>query len=164
MRVSLAWIVLALVAFLPDRVFGHALEGEISMAADVRVRVTYEAGGPLKNKPFWVMDSADAIIVSGSTDSDGILRFTPNLDIEQTLIVKDRLGHSLREKFDGPRLRALVDTALPAGESGEEDTVSSQPKDRISATAAGLGYLIGITGLVAFYLARKEKARAGHAP
>lgn len=92
----------------------------------------------------------------GETDQEGRFAFVPNLPGEWQAVVDDGFGH---------RAVARVTVAETAGALSAVDGngAGRGAGGRFSALVTGVGFLVGITGVAFWVLARRERRRQGGA-
>jgi len=127
----------------------HGVEHRIDRGEAVMVTFTSQHGGPMTGAGFRVFSpDGRTIFASGETDALGRAVFVPDQAGDWRVLMATEDGHG-----------AEVDVPVEQGEllaGADSERVSSMPAaGRIPATAAGIGYLFGLAGLLALWRLRR---------
>ncbi|NUN96232.1 MAG: hypothetical protein HUU16_08645 [Candidatus Omnitrophica bacterium] len=164
-------LILVPVCLVPLRAEGHGAGARMVVEGiELRLEASYNDGSPMANLPFQILDASSALVLSGTTSASGCVHIVPNLEKEERLVVRDSLGHRLVYRITRERiLKAIEAGRIEARSSTLSDGVSevgegargAEPLDW-GRIGSGLGYLLGLTGLGAYWLNRRERKRSAH--
>lgn len=106
----------------------------------IEIEAYYGDGKPVKNGDIRVYKANDEIYLTGKTDDNGKFSFeVKDIDSEYLIIEVKQTGH-----------KAELKIGTGVSSSGEE-------MELYQRIFAGIGYLVGMAGIVSFYLSRKMK-------
>lgn len=133
----------------PAGVFAHGVDYRIEYGEAVMVHFTSQHGGPMAGAGFRVFSpTGRELFVRGETDALGRAVFVPNQPGQWRVLMATEDGH-------GADVEVPVSDE-PAYGSAAAATASLRPASgRVSTTAAGIGYLFGIAGLLALWRLRR---------
>ncbi|MCK6497026.1 hypothetical protein L6Q85_12280 [bacterium] len=150
--------------------FGHGVNGELTIESiEVRVDAHYSGGDPMAGQPWWIVNASDSVILSGTTDAQGALFFSPDLRLPHRLIVKDAMGHRLRMSIDPTSLSQALElghvkpgsSMLAASQKPEAAAADSValPGDKTPwmAIISGIGYILGLASIGNWWLKNHER-------
>lgn len=132
-------IALAVGFLLSSGLLAHDVRAESSLGRAATVRFAFSDGSPLAYESVVVIAPDSAVeFQTGRTDRAGRFAFVPDSAGTWTVRVSTRDGH-------GATARVMVDA---------KDAMSARPDswyDQFPRIAAGLGWLLGIFGIVALW-------------
>lgn len=105
---------------------------------ELQVTVLYDDGTPAQGANIQVLDMGKSI-AQGVTDEMGAYTIRPNKGMREITAVSYSAGHRTELTLNLAQKRQEEEISLPL------------------RVAAGLGYLLGITGIAMIYLSRKRK-------
>lgn len=160
---------LIVIALLPQLALAHGVRVTASMNGEVITGlVTYADGSPLVNASAELSrsDSSDSRILLAESRSNGEGRFVfpaPRAPGEFQITVDDGLGHQGKTS-----LIVTADTSIPSSADASAPITPPAGLQRSSVEAnwvrwlSGLGYLLGLFGLVSWWFSRRKKKRSKH--
>jgi hypothetical protein len=155
-------VVLSLIA-IPQSASAHGL-GLTTTAGDEAIagRAAFADGSPVAQAGIeLVAVRRDAAVVTTRTDADGRFALpTPLVPGEYRLSVDDGLGHR-REKrltIDRPAIVEAA-TVVRVLDAPVTEQAHGHRHGHLSRWLSGLGYLLGLSGAAAWWLARRESRR-----
>ncbi len=141
-RLTAAWIV-ALAACASGPVFAHAVDHRVETGEAVLISLSAGPEQPLADAPYRVFGpEPGAAFASGRTDRHGTLAWRPDRPGTWRVIVSAADGH-------GASIRVEVDDELAAVAAGD-----TRPS-RWLMLPAGVGYILGLAGLLALWKGRR---------
>jgi len=168
--------------------FAHGLVTEVSLEEiQFKVGAVFADGTSVADATVEVKNDAGEILATGKTDSNGQYVFEDRFDSALEIVVEDLTGH--RETFPlSPAAVAMVvkgkatplehahgdgehnhDHSPSDGSEETDDHSSKSPKTILSSEASGrkgseiisgLGYVLGITGILFYWLGMRQKTAA----
>ncbi|HKL51994.1 MAG TPA: hypothetical protein VJ908_12575 [Wenzhouxiangellaceae bacterium] len=137
------------VTLAPGSVLAHGVDYRIERGEAVLVHFSSQHDGPMAGAGFRVFSpDGQRIFASGNTDALGRAVFVPNQPGNWRLLMATEDGHGAVVDVH------VEDGAEVAGPGRDRD--SNKPiAGRIPATAAGIGYLFGLAGLLALWRLRR---------
>lgn len=130
----------------------------------------YEGGSPVSKAEVSVIDSEGAIVDTLLTDEEGRFSYTPDARGDYTFVVKTADGHYVETKatatMGGPAeshvegddsVRQIVQEEI-APVRVQLDAL--ERKYRFRDILGGIGYIVGIVGLMAWVQGRRRNGRA----
>lgn len=133
----------------PTGAVAHGVDYRIEYGEAVMVHFTSHHGGAMAGAGFRVFSpTGRAAFVSGETDALGRAVFVPNQPGQWRVLMATEDGHGA--EVDVP-VSDKPEYASAGGVTGSFRPASG----RVSATAAGIGYLFGIAGLLALWRLRR---------
>jgi nickel transport protein len=163
--------VLIVIALLPQLALAHGVRVTASMDGEVITGlVTYADGSPIVNASAELSrsDPADARTLLAQSRSNGEGRFAfpaPRTTGEFQITVDDGLGHRGKTSL-------IVSADTPAPSSADADTSAPiTPPAGLQTSSvetnwvrwlSGLGYLLGLFGLVSWWFSRRANKRSKH--
>jgi nickel transport protein len=136
---------------LPGLLQAHGMVWEIGPRQTVAILAAYDDGEPMAYAAVKIFAPGESQIEhqNGRTDKNGTFAFMPDTPGQWRIIVDGGMGHVINTTFE-------VDEALTVS----ADPPVSRPYSRARDIMAGLGIIMGVTG-VGFYLrARQPGARS----
>lgn len=143
------FLLLAALTLPAASVFAHGVDHRIERAEAVIVLFSSEHDGPMAGAAFRVFSpDGQTIFASGITDALGRAVFVPDQPGEWRVLMTTEDGHGaeVKVRVEGGSAISTVDPAQGSG---------AITAGRIPATAAGVGYLFGLAGLLALWRARR---------
>ena len=121
----------------------HDVVHEISKTGAVVVTVGYDTGEAMRYAAVTIFSPRDDTVEfqNGRTDANGSFAFVPDMPGEWKIIVNDGIGHGLVTTF-------LVDASMNV-------EIKQGKFARLKKLMAGIGMLLGVTGLISYLRARK---------
>ena len=163
--------VLIVIALLPQVALAHGVRVTVSMDGEVITGlVTYADGSPMVNASAELcrFNPADAQTLLAQSRSNGEGRFAfpaPRSTGKFQITVDDGLGHRGKTSL-------IVSADTPAPSSADADTSASiTPPAGLQTSSvetnwvrwlSGLGYLLGLFGLVSWWFSRRANKRSKH--
>lgn len=137
---------------LAASVQAHGVDYRIERGEAVVVHFSSQHDDAMAGAGFRVFSpDGQRVFVSGHTDARGRAVFVPDQPGDWRLLMATEDGH-------GAEVEIAVDAdgaALPSARDSDRPAGSPLKTGRISATAAGVGYLFGLGGLLALWRGRR---------
>jgi len=143
-------VILLIMQYLPVAVYSHGVDIMLT-GGGTGIEARYDSGDPVSHAEVTIYSPADPEepFQTGVTDRNGRFLFSPDADGEWKVVISDWTGHGGTK-----RIRFAAD---PEG-SGQE-TVSDGPVSRWMKVISGISVIFGITGILFFAAARRERKR-----
>jgi len=136
-------------ASVTANVRAHAVDYRIERGQAVVVHFSSDHQAAMAGAGFRVFSpDGQRVLVSGKTDAHGRAVFVPDAPGNWRLLMASEDGH-------GAEVEIVVDALEIAGKAPPDDPGGAAPAGRLSATAAGVGYLLGLGGLLALWRRRR---------
>lgn len=137
-------------AILPaGSAFAHGMDHRIERGEAVIVYFTSHHEGPVAGAGFRVFSpDGQTIFASGNTDILGRAIFVPNQPGDWRVLMATQDGH-------GAEVELSVEDGPAAAAAGADQDSTVPGAGRIPATAAGIGYLFGLAGLLVLWRSRR---------
>lgn len=142
-------LLLAGVMLPADSALAHGVDHRVERGEAVIVHFSSHHDGPMAGAGFRVFSpGGQEIFSSGNTDALGRAVFVPDTSGNWRVLMTTKDGH-------GAEVEVPVETS-PGVATRRPDQGSSTPAaGRIPATAAGIGYVFGLAGLLALWRLRR---------
>ena len=143
---------LVMILFVPGSLLAHGVD-LLVIEGGSGIEARYDSGQPISDAEVEVYSPADpdTIFQAGSTDKNGRFLFFPDSDGEWKIKINDGMGHG------GTRSIIIKDSEIVVNAEGEN------PPGRSIKILSGLSVIFGITGILFFFLARREARRKRNA-
>lgn len=140
------WLLLVAGLLLPTGyASAHGVDHRIERGEAMIVHFSSHHDGPMAGAGFRVFPpGGQSIFASGSTDSLGRAVFVPDQSGKWRVIMATQDGH-------GAEVEVPVEEGVAVASSHPGQSFASSAAGRIPATAAGIGYLFGLAGLLALW-------------
>lgn len=130
-------------------VFAHGMDYRIEQGEAVMVHFTSHHDGPMAGAGFRVFSpDGQRVFASGNTDALGRAVFVPDRPGSWRLLMATEDGH-------GAEVEVPVEEGLAVTATQRAPEPRAAIAGRIPATAAGVGYLFGLAGLLALWRIRR---------
>lgn len=127
----------------------HGVDHDIERGEAVMVHFSSQHEGPMAGVGFRVFSpDGQKIFASGNTDALGRAVFVPNRPGNWRVLMATEDGH-------GAEVEVPVDGGPAVSRVGPVQDSNAPTAGRIPATAAGIGYLFGLAGLLALWRLRR---------
>lgn len=127
----------------------HGVDHRIDRGEAVIVTFTSHHDGAIPGAGFRVFSpDGRTIFASGKTDALGRAVFVPDQPGAWRVLMATEDGH-------GAEVEVPVDEGRARAGGGSEGGLGARATGRIPATAAGIGYLFGLAGLLALWRVRR---------
>lgn len=167
-------VMVGLLMCIGSEISGHGVSGDLTIEEmRVRVDVRYSGGDPMAGQPWWIVGASDQVLLSGTTDADGAVFFSPDLSNPHRLIVKDSQGHRLRMEIDKPMLIRAIEQGQIRSKAAQSST-SQKTKESVSGTTSrvgektpwvsvvsGIGYILALASVGNWWLKQREHKAEG---
>lgn len=146
-RLSLALVLL----LLTSSAWGHRMHHEVSTAGAQVLTVSYAFGQQPVFEPYQVFaPDSDVPFQTGRTDGQGRVSFLPDRPGRWRVVVTTEDGH-------GVEVRVRVDEGL------EITDIEGPGAGGLAMTLAGVGYLLGLAGLLVLWRQRQASHKRNDA-
>jgi len=140
--------IILLSAALCSIVFSHGVD-IVTITGGAGIEARYDSGEPISHAEVTVYSPNEQKepFQSGTTDSNGRFIFYPDHSGEWKAVVNDWTGHG------GTVIVKINEEMKPVPETG------GRPPGRGLKVVAGVAVIFGLTGILSFLLARRERRR-----
>ena len=135
--------------FVPGSLYPHGVD-ILVIGGGSGVEAKYDSGDPISHADVTIYSPGNEEEPSqtGVTDRNGRFLFYPDMDGVWKVVVNDWTGHG------GTKLITIKDSAIVQGPEVE------MPIGRKTKILAGISVIFGLTGILFFVLARRERKRS----
>lgn len=151
-RRGLVFYVLVLVTLLfsSATAIAHGVDYRVERGEAVLVHFSSHHDGPMAGAGFRVFTpDGQRVFASGYTDALGRAVFVPDQPGDWRLLMATEDGHGAEVEI------AVAGDDIALARPDAADTVATASSSRFSATAAGVGYLFGLGGLLVLWRLRR---------
>jgi nickel transport protein len=178
-KICIAWIIITSITAYP--IYAHKLSVFAYVVGDTVITESYSADGtPVRGGDIKVFDSESSLLLNGETDEGGLFSFRIPKRVDLTIILEDSTGHRALYRLSAAQLAA----SSPTSEVESRDTpniedirlvvaeevakqleplherVSQLQREKklpVREVFAGIGYVLGLMGLVMYFQSRRKK-------